>query len=44
MKMVDGTTFNTNLTKKAYDGLYLKKRGLYYSPISSNNAANDIPR
>ena len=37
MKMVDGTTFNTNHTKKTSGGLYLKKTELYCSPISSNN-------
>ncbi len=28
MKMVDGTTFNTNHTKKTRGGLYLKKNGI----------------
>jgi predicted outer membrane repeat protein len=29
MKMDDGTTFNTNQTKKTGGGLYLKKTELY---------------
>jgi len=38
MKMVNGSTFNTIHTEKTVKGLYLKKTGLYYQPISRNSA------